>query len=451
MATKINVRSPFFIKATPTNGTISKAVLSLFVYDGIFTTNKGSAVYTVEKTPLTGNNFVVFEISELVRDYLDIEFSGDYESTSSPEIDPVRWVEADIVITKTESGTATSTTTNKLVDSAAQFTANVTVGDIVSNTTDSTTATVNAKDSNTQLTLSADIMASGESYVILENQNSDYVAFDGYGYFEEGVNPELSRTLLQSNKTIFRVDDFNTRVPVFTEDTSSVSFLNNNEVVRTVAISSSTNTNAQVKYVDVFGNDQLDTYKERVLADGGTFEDNTLLDDFLDSIDAGEVDEVYINSASGTEVLKVKTFSCSKYEPVKITFVNKFGVLQDLFFTLKSVESTEVTSENYKRSIFSESTLSYKTYQHQKQLFQTNGNDRIVLNTDYLNDDNNQVIEELMLSEQHWMTRITDVQELIIPVIPRTKSVTYKTSVNDRLTQYTIEFDMAFDKINNIR
>lgn len=389
MATKINVRSPFFIKATPSSGTISKAVLSLFVYDGIFTTNKGSAVYTVEKTPLTGNNFVVFEISELVRDYLDIEFSGDYESTSSPEIDPVRWVEADIVITKTDAST--------------------------------------------------------------ENANSDYVAFDGYGYFEEGVNPELSRTLLQSNKTIFRVDDFNTRVPVFTEDTSSVSFLNNNEVVRTVAISSSTNTNAQVKYVDVFGNDQLDTYKERVLAEGGTFEDNTLLDDFLDSIDAGEVDEVYINSASGTEVLKVKTFSCSKYEPVKITFVNKFGVLQDLFFTLKSVESTEVTSQNYKRSIFSESTLSYKTYQHQKQLFQTNGNDRIVLNTDYLNDDNNQVIEELMLSEQHWMTRITDVQELIIPVIPRTKSVTYKTSVNDRLTQYTIEFDMAFDKINNIR
>ena len=389
MATKINVRSPFFIKATPSSGTISKAVLSLFVYDGIFTTNKGSAVYTVEKTPLTGNNFVVFEISELVRDYLDIEFSGDYESTSSPEIDPVRWVEADIVITKTDAST--------------------------------------------------------------ENANSHYVAFDGYGYFEEEVNPELSRTLLQSNKTIFRVDDFNTRVPVFTEDTSSVSFLNNNEVVRTVAISSSTNTNAQVKYVDVFGNDQLDTYKERVLAEGGTFEDNTLLDDFLDSIDAGEVDEVYINSASGTEVLKVKTFSCSKYEPVKITFVNKFGVLQDLFFTLKSVESTEVTSENYKRSIFSESTLSYKTYQHQKQLFQTNGNDRIVLNTDYLNDDNNQVIEELMLSEQHWMTRITDAQELITPVIPRTKSVTYKTSVNDRLTQYTIEFDMAFDKINNIR
>lgn len=389
MATKINVRSPFFIKATPSSGTISKAVLSLFVYDGIFTTNKGSAVYTVEKTPLTGNNFVVFEISELVRDYLDIEFSGDYESTSSPEIDPVRWVEADIVITKTDAST--------------------------------------------------------------QNLTSDYIAFDGYGYFEEGVNPELSRTLLQSNKTIFRVDDFNTRVPVFTEDTSSVSFLNNNEVVRTVAISSSTNTNAQVKYVDVFGNDQLDTYKERVLAEGGTFEDNTLLDDFLDSIDAGEVDEVYINSASGTEVLKVKTFSCSKYEPVKITFVNKFGVLQDLFFTLKSVESTEVTSENYKRSIFSESTLSYKTYQHQKQLFQTNGNDRIVLNTDYLNDDNNQVIEELMLSEQHWMTRITDAQELITPVIPRTKSVTYKTSVNDRLTQYTIEFDMAFDKINNIR
>ena len=49
------------------------------------------------------------------------------------------------------------------------------------------------------------------------------------------------------------------------------------------------------------------------------------------------------------------------------------------------------------------------------------------------------------------ITRITDEEELILPVMPKTKSVTYKTSVNDRLVQYTIEFDMAFDKINNIR
>lgn len=56
-----------------------------------------------------------------------------------------------------------------------------------------------------------------------------------------------------------------------------------------------------------------------------------------------------------------------------------------------------------------------------------------------------------MISEQHWMTRVTDTEEQIIPVMPVTKSVTYRTSANDRLIQYTIEFDMAFNKINNIR
>ena len=152
---------------------------------------------------MSGTYYVVFEISELVRDYLDLEFNGIYESSTSPEVDPVRWVESDIVITKTESGTATSTTANKLVDTAGQFTANVKVGDTVSNTTDNTTADVTAIDSNTQLSLSADIMASGEAYVIKQSSASqsgldtNYIAFDGYGYFEEGVNPELSRTLLQ--------------------------------------------------------------------------------------------------------------------------------------------------------------------------------------------------------------------------------------------------------------
>ena len=410
MPTKINLRSPFFIKATPSSGTISKAVLSLFVYKGTFTTDKGSALYTVEKTPLTGNNFVVFEISELARDYLDIEFDGDYESQSGTEIDPVRWVEADIVITKTDSST--------------------------------------------------------------ENSNTDYVAFDGYGYFEEGVNPELSRTLLQSNKSILRINDFNTRIPVFTEDTNSVSFLYNGETVKTFSIADSssfpsTNTNAQIKYVNIFDTDDDDNYRQRVLADGGTFEENSLLDSFLNSIDVGVFDTVFINSSSGTEVLTVdkRTIPSSasagcftndfegndKFENIKITFVNKFGALQDMFFTFKSVESTNVESRNFKRSIFNESELKYNKHQHQNNLFHVNATDRISLSTGFLNEEYNKVIEELMVSEQHWMTRVTDTEEQIIPVMPVTKSVTYRTSANDRLIQYTIEFDMAFYKINNIR
>ena len=73
------------------------------------------------------------------------------------------------------------------------------------------------------------------------------------------------------------------------------------------------------------------------------------------------------------------------------------------------------------------------------------------MNTGYLNDDYNQVIEELLLSEQVYYTEITDTAEVVVPIIPVTKSVTYLTQLNDKLINYTIEFENAFDKINNIR
>ena len=65
------------------------------------------------------------------------------------------------------SGTATSTTANKLVDSSATFTSTVSEGDRVKNVTDTTFATVTSVDSNTQLTINQDIFASGESYQVL--------------------------------------------------------------------------------------------------------------------------------------------------------------------------------------------------------------------------------------------------------------------------------------------
>ena len=388
MATKINVRSPFYIKVSQTN--IATATLNLYVYTGTFVANGSVAnqKYTITKSVVTAG-YVVFEIAELIRDYLGIEFNGQYDSQ-------VVWVNA-VITTTVSSGSASATVTP-------------------------------------------------------DNTNG-FVAFDGYGYFEEGVNPRNNETLtiMQSNRTIFRINDFNTRIPVYTGNTDYVVYLNKGVVKRTAEITTTTNTSTQIQYVDIFGNTTYDNYKERVLSDNGVFEDNDLLDLFVDRVDIGEVDEVHISDGSTTEVVKIKDFFCSKYEPIKATFVNKYGALQDMYFTLKSIESTQTKSENFKRSIFSESSASYKTYEHQNQSFHTNANDKIILNSDYLNDDNNKIIEEMMISDQVWITKITDTKELVIPVVPATKSVTYKTSVNDKLVQYTIEFNMAFDKINNIR
>jgi len=409
MATRINVRSPFYIKVEPSANTITTVRMELYVYTGAKLTTPTSSElrYTVDKTPLGSNNYVVFEISELVRDYLDIEFDGDYTSHAV-------WVRPDFTITTT-GGTENPT-------------------------------------------------------------EVDYIALDGYTYFEDGVqsadSPLSTVGALISNKTIFRLDDSNVSIPVYTGDTNSVAFYYQGALKRTETISTSTNTNGQIEYISVAGENTDDsenvnaaTYEERVLEDGGVFEDSVCLQNFLDTIDIGLVDEVWVNYDTGTtftgasntstedtktDIIKIKTADCSIYMPIKVTFVNKYGALQDLWFRLKSTETTDVRGESYKRSVFSEATLSYKTHQHQKQSFQVNGSDRITMNTGYLNDDHNAVMEELMLSEQVWMTKLTD-EELVLPISPRTKSITYKTSLNDRLANYTVEFDMAFDKINNIR
>ena len=63
------------------------------------------------------------------------------------------------------TGTATSTTTSKLVDTAAIFTSAM-IGFTVYNSTDNTWATITALDSPTSVSLSANIMASGEVYAI---------------------------------------------------------------------------------------------------------------------------------------------------------------------------------------------------------------------------------------------------------------------------------------------
>jgi len=390
VATKINVRSPYYVKAS--NASLASATMELFIYTGTFTTDKGTAKYTITKNEISSNNYVVFEIAELVRDYLDIEFDGEYDSQTV-------WVEADIEMFDAINGGGSS----------------------------------------------------------LGTTSTDYIAFDGYGYFEDAINPELSRTYLQSNYKIFRPSDQNVRVPVFTEDTDSVSFLYKGEVKRVQSISSSTNTNGQIDYITVSGADNTDNYKERVLADGGTFEDNSLLDAFLDSIDIGLVDELYIASDSGTEVVKISTEPCSKYEPYKVTFINKFGALQDMYFSLKSTESLNTTGETYKSNAVDFGTLTYGTYKPQVAQYNKLGKESITLNTNYLSEEYNEVIKQLMMSEQVWLTRLdnpapdSNNPETVLAVIPKTQSVTYKTSLNDRLVQYTVDFDYAFDKINTVR
>ena len=72
----------------------------------------------------------------------------------------------DVIVTST----TTSTTANKLVDTGSDFTTlGVAAGDKIRNTTDDTEAYVTAVDNATTLSISADVMASGEDYILTDS------------------------------------------------------------------------------------------------------------------------------------------------------------------------------------------------------------------------------------------------------------------------------------------
>jgi len=64
-------------------------------------------------------------------------------------------------------GVASATTADKLVAAQSDF-SNVTVGDIVYNTTDNTSTTVTAVDSSTQLSVANNIFANNENFIVFQ-------------------------------------------------------------------------------------------------------------------------------------------------------------------------------------------------------------------------------------------------------------------------------------------
>jgi hypothetical protein len=127
-------------------------------------------------------------------------------------------LETPVIVSENDSGTTTSTSANHLVETGQNFTSTVDVGDIVMNTTDNTWAYVTQVNSNTDLTLSSDIMVSGENYIVGTSKkviDTSYPVFD-----ENNLQATISCTLLglEGNGNII------TEFGLFNDDTTNKCF-----------------------------------------------------------------------------------------------------------------------------------------------------------------------------------------------------------------------------------
>lgn len=269
-------------------------------------------------------------------------------------------------------------------------------------------------------------------------------AFDGYGYFEQGSNPQNDKSALISNNKLIILEDSDIRIPISTNETDSVTYLYNGETVYTQTISDTTSSSSLITYIDN-GVDGADTFRDRVLLDGGTYEDNQCIRELLDDYNTFAVDEIIVSGDYGSEVIKVEQLNECRYTPYKLTFINKYGALQDLWFFKRSNLTISTTEEKYKSNIVASGT--YNISSHQSKIFTKQGKEKLNLNSGYYPETYNDVFKQMLLSESVWI----EVDGDTLPIIVSSSSLAFKTQLNDKLINYTIDVDYAFDKINTIR
>jgi len=262
-----------------------------------------------------------------------------------------------------------------------------------------------------------------------------YLAQEGFNKFKEGVNYTTEPIAMLSSTYIQNHKGSTITIPVNAERVTQVEWRNGTSVRETDTFTDNLNQNQKIQFA---------------LFTAGTFLDNAL---------------ITYDSGSTTTITLEQVEEC-KYPVNKITFVNRWGALQDLFFFKKSSESLEATRENFNASIFQAravqldppetgtdctESLTFNTYSttaHAKKTFNANATESIVLNTGFVNELMNPYFEELMVSEYIWLT---DSSANIFPVNLKESSFAKKTGLNDRLINYTMNFEKSFSYVNNIR
>ena len=378
---KINVRSPYFVNLSTTN--LVSAKLEIRIYVGAAeTTWLGSPQYTLTSTAI--NEKVNFEIAELIKDYIPAAFNGVYPN----DLDA---------------------------------------------TEDYTTSYV---DYRVTETLTTGVQTPVDTLGVR--------AFYGYGYFEEGANPQLLQGYLQSNTTILNLHDAPIRIPVDNENTNSVAFLYKGQQVYSWLPSVGLKIQDQIVYVSN-GVNGADSFEERVELDGGTFEDNACIDQFEEDFELFPVDEVFVSGVEGLTIIKIENIDECKYTPYKLTFINKFGAYQDIWMFKNSRLAMTTEKDKYKSNILNNGT--YATYNAQVRLLSKNANQRLTLNSGYYPESNNEIFRQLFLSDKVWI----EYNDKTLAVNIENNNIDYKTSLTDSLINYTIDVSFAFDTINNIR
>lgn len=137
-----------------------------------------------------------------------------------------------------------------------------------------------------------------------------------------------------------------------------------------------------------------------------------------------------------------------KYNVVDCLFINKFGFWDSFSFIKKSMTQMSTTESKFKRNIGEvvNSAYTYNTNSAQHKRYNVNGSKSIIVNTGFVDESFSLLLEEIMLSENI----VLIIDDVYTPVTIQTNQVEFKKSVNDKLINYTLTFDFAYNELNDV-
>lgn len=399
-------RSPYYIKYVPSTSTpaISYGVVSVFIWSDTPANIPTTPTYTINKTVIGSDQFIVLEFSSLINDFIQVEFN------------------------------------------------NYTTGDI----------------KNYYLETSCVFYDSSNAVVGNTITPATKVFSKGYGYFNEGANPTKTNGYASDNYKLNIPENNFPYIPVFNTtsgNTVEVKFFTGT-YAEAVAGVNQFGTTQTLNYTDhpqnqmtwfstsgFGGNDPLNEANWQNTLQTFTESNEVQLDNdgypfCPDYVSRVTWASIYDDDSGTTEWVEINYMIKDKFTPFKITFINKYGTYEDLWCFGNNSKSMDVTTDTYKRSLLDRSTISYDTDAHQYKTFADQGKSKILLNTGYLPEQTNEIIKQLMLSEKVWITDSSDFS--VEPVTLETKNIAYKTHLTQKLIDYQLQFSYAYDEINKV-
>jgi hypothetical protein len=167
--------------------------------------------------------------------------------------------------------------------------------------------------------------------------------------------------------------------------------------------------------------------------------------------------EVYAENSAGnkiTETLRIDLLcpTLKGYEPIRLAWLNQWGVWDYYTFKMKSTKSISTQGSTYQQlaGTWNESIYLPSGYKGGKKAFRVNAMEKISMNTDFVNEAESEWFEELINSPEVYILEgfqtdpsFSSLNTYVTPVRLITSNYTRKTVANDKLMQYTFEVEKS--------